>query len=203
MRENNLIVSVAIVLAALGAGYYFLRESKTSDVTTIPPRNEGMMCTMEAMLCPDGSYVGRSGPKCEFALCPSEAVCEGGVCPNPAATSSTSTKGEGSGILSYNSGIRGTISLGPTCPVQRDPPDAQCADRPYETEVSVFRANDAVRVIATVKSDSTGAFSVSLQPGEYTLGAGEEMFPHCDSPSVTVPSKGYAAATISCDTGIR
>lgn len=27
-------------------------------------------CTMEAKLCDDGSYVGRSGPKCEFALCP-------------------------------------------------------------------------------------------------------------------------------------
>lgn len=27
-------------------------------------------CTTEAMLCPDGSAVGRTGPNCEFALCP-------------------------------------------------------------------------------------------------------------------------------------
>jgi benzodiazapine receptor len=27
-------------------------------------------CTMEAKLCPDGSAVGRTGPKCEFAPCP-------------------------------------------------------------------------------------------------------------------------------------
>ncbi len=27
-------------------------------------------CTMEAKLCPDGSYVGRSGPDCEFKKCP-------------------------------------------------------------------------------------------------------------------------------------
>jgi len=27
-------------------------------------------CTMEAKLCPDGSSVGRTGPKCEFAPCP-------------------------------------------------------------------------------------------------------------------------------------
>ena len=27
-------------------------------------------CTQEAKLCPDGSYVGRTGPKCEFAACP-------------------------------------------------------------------------------------------------------------------------------------
>lgn len=28
-------------------------------------------CTMDAMMCPDGSYVGRSGPDCEF-VCPTE-----------------------------------------------------------------------------------------------------------------------------------
>lgn len=27
-------------------------------------------CTMEAKICTDGSAVGRSGPKCEFSLCP-------------------------------------------------------------------------------------------------------------------------------------
>lgn len=29
-------------------------------------------CTLEAKLCPDGSYVGRTGPDCEFATCPGE-----------------------------------------------------------------------------------------------------------------------------------
>lgn len=29
-----------------------------------------LACTMEAKLCPDGSAVGRSGPNCEFAECP-------------------------------------------------------------------------------------------------------------------------------------
>lgn len=33
--------------------------------------NDGMVaCTMDAKMCPDGSYVGRQGPKCEFAPCP-------------------------------------------------------------------------------------------------------------------------------------
>ena len=27
-------------------------------------------CTMDAKACPDGSYVGRTGPNCEFAACP-------------------------------------------------------------------------------------------------------------------------------------
>lgn len=31
----------------------------------------GIACTMEAKLCPDGkTYVGRTGPNCEFAKCP-------------------------------------------------------------------------------------------------------------------------------------
>ena len=30
----------------------------------------GVACTMEAKECPDGSFVGRQGPNCEFAECP-------------------------------------------------------------------------------------------------------------------------------------
>ncbi len=32
---------------------------------------EPVFCTMDAMMCPDGSYVGRTAPNCEFAPCPS------------------------------------------------------------------------------------------------------------------------------------
>lgn len=34
----------------------------------------GVVCTMEAKQCPDGSFVGRSGPNCEFAACPGPSV---------------------------------------------------------------------------------------------------------------------------------
>lgn len=33
---------------------------------------EPKACTMEAKLCPDGSYVSRTGPNCEFTKCPGE-----------------------------------------------------------------------------------------------------------------------------------
>ncbi len=36
--------------------------------TTVP--DEPVFCTADAMQCPDGTYVGRQGPKCEFATCP-------------------------------------------------------------------------------------------------------------------------------------
>ena len=32
--------------------------------------NNQAACTQEAKLCPDGSYVGREGPNCEFTKCP-------------------------------------------------------------------------------------------------------------------------------------
>lgn len=31
-------------------------------------------CTMEAKMCPDGSYVGRTGPDCVFAACPKQDI---------------------------------------------------------------------------------------------------------------------------------
>ena len=31
--------------------------------------NQPIACTMDAMQCPDGSWVGRTGKKCEF-ICP-------------------------------------------------------------------------------------------------------------------------------------
>ena len=46
---------------------------ETSDMcphaTPTPKRNQ-TACTMEAKLCPDGSYVSRTGPNCEFSPCP-------------------------------------------------------------------------------------------------------------------------------------
>jgi hypothetical protein len=40
-----------------------------STTTTYYHENDGGVCTMDAQQCPDGSYVGRTGPSCEFAPC--------------------------------------------------------------------------------------------------------------------------------------
>lgn len=135
----------------------------------------GKACTMEAKLCPDGSYVGRTGPNCEFTPCPT----------------------------TYTSGVRGTVLLGPTCPVMRDPPDPQCADRPYATTIVVRRIGSTA-TFTTGKSDAAGAFQFSLPPGSYMLVAsGGTMLPRCNPTDVTVGQSGYVTADISCDTGIR
>lgn len=57
----TLIVVVGIIiLVAVLVKTYSMQSTGQKLVT----------CTMEAKLCPDGSSVGRSGPKCEFAPCP-------------------------------------------------------------------------------------------------------------------------------------
>jgi hypothetical protein len=54
-----------IVIAALVfAGLYVNRGTGTEPVA----------CTDEARLCPDGTAVGRTGPNCEFAACPTTRV---------------------------------------------------------------------------------------------------------------------------------
>lgn len=43
----------------------------TATLSASPTRNQNeVMCTQEAKQCPDGSYVGRVPPSCNFAPCP-------------------------------------------------------------------------------------------------------------------------------------
>lgn len=177
MRRIIIYFAVAAVVIAGGA---YLYVAKTAQVRTA--------CPMLAKLCPDGSYVGMTGPKCEFAACPG---------------TSSGTDAGGNTILPFDSGIRGTVLLGPTCPVQRIPPDPNCADKPYQTTILIFRASDPAKAMMSVDSGADGKFSASLPPDAYTLVAGKAMFPRCDHPQVTIPPHAFIAADISCDTGIR
>lgn len=47
----------------------YLLVSCGGDQNTNPTTGDQIVCTQDAKLCPDGTWVGRSGPKCEF-VCP-------------------------------------------------------------------------------------------------------------------------------------
>ena len=66
------LIYVLVVVAVL-AGLYltFGSQKSTND------DNSEVACTLEAMVCPDGTTVGRTGPNCEFAACP--GVTDSGV----------------------------------------------------------------------------------------------------------------------------
>jgi len=42
----------------------------------VPNKPWERACTEEAKICPDGSAVGRMGPNCEFAPCPTQAIAD-------------------------------------------------------------------------------------------------------------------------------
>ena len=69
---TNVFIVVAIVVA--GAVWYLYPWQ-----TGIEGGNEEITaCPQDAMQCPDGSYVGRTGPNCEFAECQTLSVGQEG-----------------------------------------------------------------------------------------------------------------------------
>lgn len=73
---SSVFAIVVVLLIAAGVGGYVYIQSQMPQqyydeivLTPVsPPQVTG--CTEEAKQCPDGSSVGRTGPKCEFAACP-------------------------------------------------------------------------------------------------------------------------------------
>jgi hypothetical protein len=65
LKSFGLLLVCLILLTIAGVAYYVAHN----PLVTMPAP-QGAICTMEAKLCPDGSYVGRGGPRCEFAVCP-------------------------------------------------------------------------------------------------------------------------------------
>jgi hypothetical protein len=64
--------------------------------------------------------------------------------------------------------LRGTAVAGPTCPVERNPPDPDCAERPVAgAEIVVLDASGSEVTRVTTAED--GSFSAELEAGSYQL----------------------------------
>jgi hypothetical protein len=66
--KNHLGSGAVVVLAIIAVVLIFTKEEVVAPETESP--DEEVFCTMDAMICPDGSAVGRVAPNCEFAPCP-------------------------------------------------------------------------------------------------------------------------------------
>lgn len=65
-----IIIGVAVVLGVLATLLNRMTPVAEAPTATSTATTTGeVACTMDAMQCPDGSYVGRTGPNCEF-VCP-------------------------------------------------------------------------------------------------------------------------------------
>ena len=108
--------------------------------------------------------------------------------------------GAARGATRPDSGIRGTVLYGPTCPVQRP---GQTCERPYQASITIRREPSDL-VAARVRSDSHGRFTVRLRAGTYLLQPRNRMpFPRARTQTVSVRRHAFTSVTIRFDSGIR
>ncbi len=99
-----------------------------------------------------------------------------------------------------DSGIRGYVQLGPTCPVvTRDVP----CTTPYAALLVILDIEQ--QEVARVTSGEDGRFEVLLAPGEYTITPtpGGDSLPSAPPLSVSVLPGSFTEIEINYDSGIR
>jgi hypothetical protein len=100
--------------------------------------------------------------------CPAGCISEHTWTYAVSPTGDVTLVGESGTPLPTDSGVRGTVVAGPTCPVVTDPPDPSCADRPVEGAVLVVTTMEGTEV-GRATSDAEGAYAIALAPGVYRL----------------------------------
>jgi hypothetical protein len=96
--------------------------------------------------------------------------------------------------------IEGTVTAGPTCPVERE--GEPCEDRPV-SGASVIVSDEDGKDVAEATTDQDGRFSITIKPGTWNVTARTEKAMSCDGQLVEVTEADDAEVDISCDTGIR
>lgn len=71
--DNYYLIKVIFEPYSDNASAYFDRILSTFKFTDSESITSPVACTMEAKVCSDGTSVGRTGPNCEFAPCPTKA----------------------------------------------------------------------------------------------------------------------------------
>lgn len=259
----NVLIITIIFLLIIGGLYVYINKQLANHSPVI--------CTTDAKLCPDGSYVSRTGPNCEFTSCPqaefnksivmninneivfpdglslilkeindsrckpdvqciwqgelsalfdvringsSEEIRLGTVNNKEVSLKGytfsleDATENNVTIIISMNSdsGISGYIHMGPTCPVQRDPIDPNCEDKPFANAKVDIMIKSSNILVNSIKSDANGNFSINLLPETYLIKVSSQtnsILPRCKQKEAIVTAKKFTSLDISCDTGIR
>ena len=99
-------------------------------------------------------------------------------------------------------GAMGYAHVGPTCPVERSPPDPACADRPY-SGAFVVEGLDGRRV-TDFSTGGDGRFSVGLPPGSYNIRLRDAgTLPSLAPVGFTVREGAWTTLDLALDSGIR
>jgi hypothetical protein len=107
----------------------------------------------------------------------------------------------GSSSSSKDSGIEGTVKVGPQCPVEIV--GSPCPDAPAAVPLVIHRRGEGAAV-TTIRSAMDGTFRVALAPGDYTIEpASPSAFPRGGPVDVTVRAHAYTHVDVLLDSGIR
>ena len=105
------------------------------------------------------------------------------------------------------SSVAGTVTAGPVCPVERNPPESACAPRPVAGAVVVV-ADAQGHEVARATSDPSGAYTVAVGlAGTFTV-SGLPVAGLLGLPGPVTVTLGsavgvVATANLEYDTGIR
>jgi hypothetical protein len=105
--------------------------------------------------------------------------------------------------------LKGKISIGPLCPVERIPPDPAClptAETYKAWATAIFSTKEKTK-IATLDPNLDGTFEIKLTVGDYTVdynvvqgnGIGKSNLPA----AISIKDKDTTIFNINIDTGIR
>ncbi len=171
MKRVLLAIAVVLLVTIVGAVGMWIKNK----VTESP-----IACTQEAKLCADGSAVGRTGPNCEFAACPTQG-----------------------GTATVQGVVMGHVTIGPFCPVER--PGVPCPIPPeaYSSRKVVVYQSDEITLKQTGKIDSSGNYKISLPPGKYFVQIQPAGIGPGEKKPVIVISNQTTTVDFDIDTGIR
>lgn len=138
------------------------------------PQGEVALCAQDIMQCPNGSYVSRHAPTCEFSAC----------------------------VHIENGFISGHIFLSPTCPVERIPPDPSCAPKGYQTIVMVIGGDISINIDSDIHGFFSASLPIGNYQIQ-AKNPNNAMYPRCGSSNANVTAHASTTVDIYCDTGIR
>ena len=167
------IYMVVLVIVTIVSGMVYI-EHQMSPVYPIIP----VACTLEAKLCPDGSYVGRREPNCEFAKCHNVIMM---------------------GTIKEN------VTEGPICPVEQEGVPCPVPPEAYTSREVILYKADGVTILKRIHFLADGTYSFQVSPGTYiidiphqSIGGSGEL-----PKNITVKSGETLEVNFSIDTGIR
>jgi hypothetical protein len=105
-------------------------------------------------------------------------------------------------VPNVDSGVKGTVTIGPTCPVQRVG-DPNCGDKPYRATLKIVRARGG-GLVKNFTSRADGRFTVHLATGRYLIERSRGgRLPSLQPVPVKVARHKFTRVAIRFDSGIR